>query len=93
MKKTFEQYDRENPKIWDMFVYFSKQAKFVKGFKRYSAKGIFELIRWHTSVKGNDNFKINNNFHPDYSRKMMREFPTFKGFFETRKINERASHD
>lgn len=84
--KSFEQYDQENPQIWQKFVYFSRIAKFVKGFDYYSAKSIFELIRWHTRVKGNDMFKLNNNYHADYARKMMKEFPTFKGFFRTRQL-------
>lgn len=58
----------------------------MNGFKIYSAKGIFEIIRWHTSAHGNDGFKVNNNYHPDYARKMMREFPSFYGFFKTRNL-------
>ena len=85
MNKTFEQYDKENPEIWIYFRKYAFEAK-RKGFKNYGAKGIFELIRWHTGVSGNDKFKINNIYTPDYARKMMKEFPQFEGFF---RIKER----
>jgi len=81
----FKNYDNENPKIWDAFVRYSFDAK-QKGFDCYSAKGIFEIIRWHTGITGNDGFKLNNNYHADYARKLMDKYPTFIGFFKTRKI-------
>lgn len=83
---NFEQYHNENPHIWEAFVRFANEAK-QRGFKKYSANGIFELIRWE--MKGEkrfDGFKINNNYRADYARKMMAEFPEFKGFFEIRQL-------
>lgn len=82
--KDFKTYDKENPEIWHQFKKFAYQAK-KKGFQHYSAKGIFEIIRWHTATEGNDGFKINNNYHADYARKMMATFPSYEGFFRTRK--------
>lgn len=86
MKKTFQEYDRENPQIWKAFVKYAKQAK-ARGFKHYSAKGIFEIIRWHTGVSGNGEFKLNNNYHAGYARKMMKMYPEFEGFFRIRHSN------
>jgi hypothetical protein len=84
---NFEKYDKDNPQIWKAFQKFAWEAK-SKGFKNYSAKGIFEIIRWHTGVasNGNDVFKLNNNYHADYARKMMAEFPVFDGFFRLREL-------
>jgi len=82
---NFQQYHNDNPQIWEQFVKFSKQTK-AKGFQNYSVNGIFEIIRWHTPTSGNDKFKINNNYRPDYARKMMSEFPEFEGFFRIREI-------
>jgi hypothetical protein len=81
----FTQYHDSNPQIWDKFVEISLKAK-SKGFKNYSVNGIFEILRWETGVSGNDNFKINNNYRPDYARKLMAEKPEFKNFFRIRKI-------
>lgn len=87
----FKKYDEENPKVWEKFLELARKAK-KKGFKRYSAKGIFELIRWYTGVTGNDGFKLNNNFHADYARKIMKLYPDeFKGFFETRSLKANRS--
>jgi len=82
---NFQKYNEENPHIWAEFVRYSFAAK-KRGFHRYSAKGIFEIIRWHTKTEGNDGFKLNNNYHADYARKMMEEYPEFKDFFEVRVI-------
>ena len=82
---TFNNYHKENPQIWEAFKNYSFEAK-KKGFKHYSANGIFEIIRWHTDVQSRDKYKVNNNYRPDYARKMMEEFPEFKGFFRIREL-------
>jgi len=83
---TFEKYHNENPLIWEKFKELSFEAK-AKGFKNYSANGIFELIRWHTKFERKDPYKLNNNYRPDYARKMMDEFPEFKDFFRIRGLS------
>jgi len=84
---TFEQYDKASPEVWLLFQKFAAEAK-QKGFRRYSAKGIFELIRWHTDAQGADRFKLNNIFHADYARKLMRLNPSFVGFFRIRELKK-----
>ena len=82
---NFNKYDQENPAIWELFQKYTLEAK-EKGFKNYSANGIFEIIRWHTKESGNDSFKINNNYRPDYARKMMNYYPVLNGFFRLREM-------
>jgi hypothetical protein len=79
----FCQYDAENPQVYDKFKMMTLQT-IGKGFKNYGAKGIVELIRWHTGVSGNDQFKINNNYTAFYARKFENEFPASNGFFRKR---------
>lgn len=86
----FKKYDKENPQIWEGFVKYAKEAK-SKGFKNYSANGIFEILRWHTGVNGNDQFKISNNYRPDYARKMMEAYPEFEGFFRVKQLKAKRS--
>lgn len=81
----FTNYDKDNPEIWGLFVHYASEAK-RKGFNRYAAKSIFEIIRWETPLKNGIPFKVNNNFTADYARKMEREFPEFNGFFEKRSL-------
>jgi hypothetical protein len=85
--KTFEQYHNDNPQIYRAFTRYASKAKHIKGFKNYSAKSLFEIIRWHTPTKkSGEVFKIDNNYAPDYARKMMAENESFKGFFRVRTL-------
>ena len=84
---NFNQYDQENPNIYEKFKELTFQA-INKGFDYYGAKSIFELIRWHSKESGNDAFKINNNYAPDYARKFTNEFPQYKNFFRTRQLKK-----
>jgi len=80
---TFEQYHNENDEIWTAFVHYTNLT-IHKGFKNYGAKGIFELIRWHSGATGTGTFKINNNYTADYARKFMEVYPKHEGFFRTK---------
>lgn len=83
---NFQQYHNDNPEVWNQFKLYTFRTK-ERGFSNYSANGIFEIIRWHTGVKiGKDGFKMNNNYRADYARKMMDEYPEFKGFFRVREL-------
>lgn len=80
----FETYHKRNPGIYKLFRQFALEAK-RKGFQRYSAKGIFELIRWHTAEGSKTGqYKVDNNYHAEYARKLMLEEPEFRGFFRIR---------
>ena len=81
----FTQYHKDNPHIWDAFKKVSIEAK-SKGFDRFSANGIFEIIRWNTTLETRDKYKVNNNYRPDYARKMMKDYPEFNGFFRVRTL-------
>ena len=81
---TFSKYDQDNPQVYEYFKRFAFEAK-RRGFKHYSAKGIFERMRWHMNVETTgDPFKLNNNYTRDYSRKLVAEHPEFDGFFRMR---------
>lgn len=83
IKKTFEEYDNENPEIWKSFE--AKTLQLIKmGRTHYGAKAITEVIRYETIVEGNDEFKLNNNYTAGYARKFMTYHPSHKRFFETR---------
>lgn len=86
----FKNYDQENPQIYEGFVKFAKEAK-MRGFKNYSAYSIFELMRWHTGIEGKGEFKLSNNYRPDYARKMMAEYPEFEGFFRIKELKATRS--
>lgn len=88
--KNFKDYHKENPQIWEAFKKYSFEAK-KRGFKNYSAYSIFELVRWYTETRAKGKYKLNNNFRPDYARKMMAEFTDFEGFFRVRELKAKRT--
>ena len=80
----FEAYDLAHPQIWNEF----KKTTFLlisKRFKHYSAKAIFEIVRFHRSIETGETPKLNNNWTAYYARKFMKQNPVYGGFFETRR--------
>jgi hypothetical protein len=89
-KINFNRYHKENPEIYKQFKNFTFEA-IEKGFKNYSANGIFEAIRWQTKTSGNDTFKVNNIYRPDYARLFEKDFPEYEGFFRKRKLHAKRT--
>jgi hypothetical protein len=84
-QKRFEEYDRENPEIYELFKSFAFEM-IRAGREHYSARTVIHRIRWHTDLhaRSDDGFKINNDYSPFYARKFEREFPQHAGFFAKR---------
>jgi len=65
------------PRLWELMQRFSFEAV-QAGFKHYSARTIFERIRWHEQVERRDNeFKVNDHWPPYYSRVFMWAYPQY----------------
>ncbi len=85
MREQVTRFHQEHPEVWEMFVGFSLEM-LQRGYETYSAQSVIERIRWEKDV-GSDGkcaFKINNNYTAFYSRRFMRVYPEFDGFFRTR---------
>ena len=82
-KVKFDQYDNDNPHIYELFKRFAFEA-IDSGREYFSAEAIINRVRWETMMSGNDEYKINNNYKPFYSRKFMKEYPQYGKFFRTR---------
>jgi len=81
----FADYHAKHPQIYEQFKKLTLET-IEKGFKSYSSKGVFELIRWHTPTGANgEKFKINNIYTPHYARLFAQEHPEHRNFFEFRK--------
>lgn len=78
-------FHRANPRVYELFEQYTFEA--ARRRAHYSAKAIFERIRWHTEIEttGAD-FKLNNNFHAYYARLFMKRHPRHDGFFRTRDV-------
>ena len=56
------------------------------GRKRYGIKGLFEVLRWETSLRTTDSeFKLNNSYTSFYARLLMATEHELSGFFSTRR--------
>jgi len=84
LQVKFCQYHKDNPEVYTEFEKFALKT-INKGFTHYSAKGIFELIRWHTGVAAKGAYKVNNNYTPFYARMFEESHPEHDGFFRKRK--------
>lgn len=80
----FCSYHSANPQVYEAFKKFTLRT-IKKGFKNYSAKGIFELVRWHSGITAdNDVFKVNNNYTSFYARLFEKDYPDHEGYFRKR---------
>jgi hypothetical protein len=85
----FREYDNAHPEIWESFSRHAFEL-IAMGRKHYGAKAIMEVIRFHTAVRGGDDFKINNIYTAYYARKFAAAHPKYRDFFQYRKVNLRV---
>ena len=85
MREQVISFHKSHPDVWDLFVRFTFD-RIEKGYENYSVNAIFERIRWEKDSGGDgvNNFKLNNNYRAFYSRRFMRMYPRYDGFFRTR---------
>lgn len=83
-QEGFDVYDTENPAIYVKLAEFALQAHHA-GRTRIGIKMLYERVRWYSTVEAKDDtFKLNNNYHAFYARKLMQDYPQLRGVFETR---------
>ena len=80
-------FHRANHHIWVLFCRFADQAR-ARGLKRYSARAIFHLIRWHTVMNNitDEGVELSNDYSPYYARMYMATHPGSEGFFKLKKL-------
>ena len=86
MRQQVTEFHKRHPEVWDMFVQFTFQM-IDRGYRNYSAKAIFERIRWEKDSVGGDgitSFKLNNNYTAFYARRFAKAHLEHKEFFRTR---------
>jgi hypothetical protein len=83
---AFETFHRNNPVVWTLFKRFSLAAN-ASGRDHYSAKAVFERLRWHIEIETNGgDVKLNNNFTAYYARLFHLAHPNLDGFFRNRTL-------
>jgi hypothetical protein len=88
IQDRFEEFHRNNPKVYDLIVFYSRAA-LKSGREHYGMASIFERIRWHMYIEtrsSDDDFKLNNDFRSRYARLVMEREADLSGFFELREL-------
>lgn len=62
--ERFIEFHGQHPEVFEMFAAFARKARGA-GLQRYSARAIWERLRWHYRIeKGDADFKLNDHFPP-----------------------------
>ena len=79
-QELFEQHIAENKEMWNMFKDYA--IHIAKKGQKFSANGIFHLMRYETIVKENNGagYKLNQNWSSWYARKFLEEYPQYPIF-------------
>lgn len=87
IQTRFESFHTDNPQVYNKLVELAFLAK-ANGHNRLGIKTLFERLRWYYTVetKGNERFKLDNNFTSRYARLIMANVPALDGFFATREL-------
>lgn len=87
IQHKFEEFHKDNPNVFRLFRRYSRMAKDA-GSTQYSAKAIFERVRWHVNIatRSKDAFKLNNNYTSRYARMLADTDSSFTDFFVNRKL-------
>jgi len=90
MREQVQAYHKKHPEVWELFCDFTFQMV-RRRYKHYSAKAVFERIRWEKDAGGDGvtQFKVGNNHPAFYARAFMKKYPEHDGFF---RLREQTSH-
>lgn len=84
----FKKFHSENPHVYTKFKSLVSDMK-ASGRKKYSARTIFEVMRWSYDLKTkSDDFKISNDFIPIYVRLLVYHKPELRDFFSLKGVND-----
>ena len=82
----FKRWLPDNMHIYNSFVAYAHQLKQANKREYYSARAIWERLRWDSMTTENDDghFKINGNYAPFVSWLVMEMEPELEGMFRKR---------
>lgn len=84
---SFIAFHRANPRVWELFQSFAKQA-IASGRDHYSSDAVLHRIRWHTTVETTGPvFKINDHYSSLYARLFHMAYPQHGQFFRNRALS------
>lgn len=88
--ERFKIFHKKNPQVWERFKEKAFRMKNT-GRKKYSARTIFEVMRWESDLETVGSvFKISNDLIPIYCRLLIFNYPEFKDFFDLKAVNSKG---
>jgi hypothetical protein len=90
LKEKFEEFHENNPHVYNNLVILAKRLK-NNGRQKAGMRELFEVLRWEYKINTkheDDEFVLNNNYTPLYSRMVVKEVPGFEGFFDIRETGK-----
>ena len=88
IQERFERFHDRNPWVYHELVAMARELR-ARRSRRIGIKMLFEVLRWqyYRRTDGDDEFKLNNNFHSRYARLIMESEPDLEGAFELRALH------
>ncbi len=85
LKKQFEEFHRDNPKVYILLVRLAREWVQATGRRTLGIKALWERARWEIAISTvGDEFKLNNNYHAFYARLIMQQEKDLNGLFRLR---------
>lgn len=83
--ERFARFAEENPEILEQLVSLALSAQ-SRGYKRYSIKGLWEVLRYRADPVTAERYKLSNDFTSRYARAVMAADERLAGFFQTKTL-------
>jgi hypothetical protein len=88
LQERFDRWVAANPHIIEHFRRFAREVK-RSGARQYGIKAIAERVRWHVRIeKGEEDFKVDNNYMSRLSRLLVERDPALAGMFSFRALRK-----
>lgn len=87
IQTRFEDFHHDNPQVLLELERLAEQW-FSAGHLKCGLKMLWEVLRWELGLRtrGDDGFRLNNNFTSRYARLLVERHPEWDGRIETREL-------
>lgn len=82
----FIEWHKKNPDVWHYFEKFAMELIDL-GVKECGSITILGRVRYEYMRKIHEEYKVNNNYAPMYSRVFVQKYPQHSTFFKFRELN------
>jgi hypothetical protein len=84
---AFDDFHKTNPRVYRALVKYAREM-YARGFRRYSMKTIWAVLRWHSDLSkdAGETYKLNDRYYSRYARLIMENEPDLRDFFDLRKL-------